>query len=86
MTDHSSRIDQACLDIFLFQPGITFKNGFRRISSSKHSEDIFNRNATSPDDRLPAEDLRVYSDPNTTLVQRYTTLTICFSKELVPLP
>jgi hypothetical protein len=41
MADHATRIDQARLDVLLFQPGIALQQEFGRVPGSGHVQDVF---------------------------------------------
>jgi hypothetical protein len=62
MADQSACVYQACLDVFTFQPWISFQKIVRRIAGCEHSEDVFHSEPTATNDGLAAEDLRIASD------------------------
>ena len=43
MADEASCIDEARLDVFLFQPGIALQQDLRRIPGREHPQDVFDR-------------------------------------------
>ncbi len=62
MTDEPVGIGQAGLDIRWFQPRISLKNGFRRITGRQHAKDMFDRQPASTDNRLAAKNVRIHRD------------------------
>jgi hypothetical protein len=68
MSDQPAGVDEARLDIFGFEPRITLENGLGAIARGKHPEDMLHGQPMPADDRLPAEDLRVYRDPSEKLI------------------
>jgi hypothetical protein len=63
VSDQSASVDEASLDILRFEPGITFEDGFGTIAGGEHSEDMFHGQPMSPNNRLPAENPWVDSNP-----------------------
>ena len=68
MSDQSAGVDEARSDIFAFEPVIALENGLGAIARGEHSEDMLHGQPMPADDRLPAEDLRVYCDPPEKLI------------------
>jgi len=68
VSDQSASVDEARLDILRFEPGIAFEDGFRAVASGEHTEDMFHGQPTPPNNRLPAENLRVHGNPLKKLV------------------
>ena len=54
-----SRVCEAGSDIVQLQPRILTQEYVRRVAGGEHAEDMFDRQAVAPDDRLAAENTRV---------------------------
>jgi hypothetical protein len=52
MADVFPREDQACANIFGFEPRIPLQNRFRRISGRQHIQHVFHGKSAAADDRL----------------------------------
>jgi hypothetical protein len=63
VSDQSASIDKARLDILRFEPGIAFEDGLGAIAGAEHTEDMFHGQPMPPNNRLPAENLRVDGNP-----------------------
>ncbi len=55
-------IDQACSDVLLLQPRKTLEDGGGVITFGQHVEHMLDGEPTPPDDRLPAEKVRIAGD------------------------
>jgi len=63
VADKSASIDHARLNVLRFEPGIALEDGLRAITGAEHTEDMFHCQPMPPNNRLPAEDLRVDRNP-----------------------
>ena len=57
--NESSRVREAGSDVVRLQPRILTQEYVRRVAGGEHTEDVFDREAMAPDDRLAAENTRV---------------------------
>jgi hypothetical protein len=63
MRDHSASVGQTGQDVLTLEPGISPHDLLRRITGCEHRQDVLDRESSPANDRLPAEDCRVYGDP-----------------------
>ena len=62
MTTSHADMSPAGLNILTFQPRITVKDHVGRIARSQHTQDMFDSESATSNDRLPTENLRVHRD------------------------
>ncbi len=62
MPDQPAGIDQARLDVFLFQPGVALQQDFRTVSRCEHPQHMFDRQPPAANDRLAAKYVRIHGD------------------------
>src|SRR5262245_42931563 len=62
MPDHAAGIDQARLDVFLFQPGVALQQEFWCVPGGEHTQDMFHCQPAAANDGLAAEDVRIHRD------------------------
>jgi len=60
--------DEAGLDVFRLEPGVSLKDGVRRITRRQDAKDMLHRQPSTANDRLPAEDLGIDRDPGEQLL------------------
>ncbi len=62
MTDHPPRVGQACLNIFLLQPGISLQQEIGRVPGSEHAKYMLDCQSTSTNDWFAAKNTRINRD------------------------
>jgi hypothetical protein len=63
MAHEPSGIDQARLNVIAFKPRVLPKEVINGIPCRQHAEDVLDRQTTTPDNRLAAEDFRIHGNP-----------------------
>jgi hypothetical protein len=56
MADDFAGVNQASLNVFLFEEGIPGEDRFSRVASGKHIQNMLDSNAVAANDRLAAKD------------------------------
>jgi hypothetical protein len=62
MTDETVGIRETGLDIFRFQPGVAAEDRIGGVSGSQHAKHMFDGQATTSDNGLTTENLRIHGD------------------------
>lgn len=62
VADQAMGVDQAGLNVFSFEPGVPFEDGLEGVARGEHAEDVLDREAPAPDDRLATVDSRIDGD------------------------
>ena len=62
MADQPPGVDQASLDVLMFQPGIGLQDNLRSIPRRQHTQHMFRREPAAADDGFAPENFRIYRD------------------------
>lgn len=62
MADEASRVNEASLNIFFFEPRVAAQKSLRQIARRQHAENVFHSQPTAANDWLAPENLRIVRD------------------------